>query len=162
MTDGLIALAAVLAVATLLGVVLRRRAGQFRPARPAAPAPSAASAQETPTQEALTEADLGGALGEQATLLQFSTEFCAQCRPTRQLLAQVAGSLDGVRHVEIDAADRLDLVRRLRINSTPTVLVLGPDGVIAQRATGLPRRADVIAALGSVLRPADLDQFGRK
>jgi thiol-disulfide isomerase/thioredoxin len=161
-TDGLIALAAVLAVATLLGVVLRRRAGKFRPARAAAPAPSAAPAQETPTQVALTEADLGGALGEQATLLQFSTEFCAQCRPTRQLLTQVAGSLDGVRHVEIDAADRLDLVQRLRINSTPTVLVLGPDGVIAQRATGLPRRADVIAALGSVLRPADLDQFGRK
>jgi thiol-disulfide isomerase/thioredoxin len=151
-TDGLIALAAVLAVATLLGVVLRRRAGQFRPARPA----------EAPAQEALTEADLGAALGEQATLVQFSTEFCAPCRPTRQILAQVAGSLDGVRHVEIDAADRLDLVQRLRINSTPTVLVLGPDGVIAQRATGLPRRADVIAALGSVLRPADLDQFGRK
>jgi thiol-disulfide isomerase/thioredoxin len=151
-TGGLIALAAVLAVATLLGVVLRRRAGRFRPARPAA----------APTQEALTEADLGGALGEQATLVQFSTEFCAPCRPTRQILAQLAGSLDGVRHVEIDAAERLDLVRRLRINSTPTVLVLGPDGVIAQRATGLPRRADVIAALGSVLRSADLDQFGRK
>jgi len=145
-TGGLIALAAVLAVATLLGVVLRRRAGNFR-----------SSATET-----LTEADLGGALGEQATLVQFSTEFCAPCRPTRQLLTQVADGLDGVRHVEIDAADRMDLVRRLRINSTPTVLVLGPDGVIVQRATGLPRKADVIAALGSVLRPADLDQFGRK
>ena len=59
-------------------------------------------------------------------------------------------------HVEIDAADRLDLVRRLRINSTPTVLVLGPDGAIVQRAIGLPRQADVIAALGSVLQPADL------
>lgn len=161
MTDGLIALAAVLAVATLLGVVLRRRAGQFRPARPAAPAPSAAPTRETPAQEALTEADLGGALGEQATLVQFSTEFCATCRPTARLLAQVAGDLDGVTHVEIDAEDRMDLVRRLRINSSPTVLVLGPDGVIAQRATGLPRRADVIAALGSVLRPADLDQAGK-
>jgi thiol-disulfide isomerase/thioredoxin len=155
-TGGLIALAAVLAVATLLGVVLRRRAGQFRPAAPAEAGTGPAGSQ------VLTEADLGGALGEQATLVQFSTEFCAPCRPTRQILAQVAGSLDGVRHVEIDAADRLDLARRLRINSTPTVLVLGPDGVIAQRATGLPRRADVIAALGSVLRPADLDQFGRK
>lgn len=135
-TGGLIALAAVLAVATLLGVVLRRRAGNFR---------SAAA-------ETLTEADLGGALGEQATLVQFSTEFCAPCRPTRQLLTQVADGLDGVRHVEIDAADRMDLVRRLRINSTPTVLVLGPDGVIAQRATGLPRKADVLAALGAVIK----------
>jgi thiol-disulfide isomerase/thioredoxin len=148
-TGGLIALAAVLAVATLLGVVLRRRAGVFRSAQPAAP-------------EALTEADLGRTLGEQATLVQFSTEFCATCRPTARLLAQVAGDLDGVTHVEIDAEDRMDLVRRLRINSSPTVLVLGPDGVIAQRATGLPRRADVIAALGSVLGPANIDQFGRK
>jgi thiol-disulfide isomerase/thioredoxin len=156
-TDGLIALAAVLAVATLLGVVLRRRAGVFRSAQPAAPAST-----EAPAREALTEADLGRALGEQATLVQFSTEFCATCRPTARLLAQVAGDLDGVTHVEIDAEDRMDLVRRLRINSSPTVLVLGPDGVIAQRATGLPRRADVIAALGSVLGPANIDQFGRK
>ena len=62
--------------------------------------------------------------------------------------------VDGVTHVEVDAAARLDLVRRLRISSTPTVLVLGPDGVIAKRAVGLPRKADVIAALGTVIRPA--------
>ena len=55
--------------------------------------------------------------------------------------------VDGVSHVEVDAAERLDLVRRLRIGSTPTVLVLGPDGGIAKRAAGLPRQADVIAAL---------------
>ena len=45
---------------------------------------------------------------------------------------------------------RLDLVQRLRINSTPTVLVLGPDGAIIKRAAGLPRKAAVIAAIGSV------------
>jgi hypothetical protein len=59
--------------------------------------------------------------------------------------------VDGVTHVEIDAAARLDLVRRLRINSTPTILVLGPDGAIVRRAAGLPRKADVLAALGSVV-----------
>ena len=62
--------------------------------------------------------------------------------------------VDGVSHVEVDAAERLDLVRRLRINSTPTVLVLGPDGAVAKRAVGVPRKADVIAALGSVTRAA--------
>ena len=62
--------------------------------------------------------------------------------------------VDGVSHVEVDAAERLDLVRRLRINSTPTVLVLGPDGAIASRAVGVPRQADVIAALGRVIQPA--------
>jgi hypothetical protein len=53
--------------------------------------------------------------------------------------------------VEIDAAERLDLVRRLRITSTPTVLVLGPDGAVLSRAAGQPRKADVIAALGPVV-----------
>jgi hypothetical protein len=66
----------------------------------------------------------------------------------------VAGMTDGVTHVEIDAAERMDLVRRLRINSTPTVLVLGPDGGIVKRAVGLPRKADVIAALGTAIQPS--------
>ena len=145
-TGGLIALAAALAAATLIGVMLRRRAGQFRVrSRPAAVEPGRTEAGN------LTEADLGHRLGERATLVQFSTAFCAPCRPTRQLLAQVADMADGVTHVEIDAAARLDLVRRLGINSTPTVLVLGPDGTIVRRAVGLPRKADVIAVLGSVV-----------
>lgn len=142
-TGGLIALAAALLVATVLGVAMRRRAGQFRPPSPGTPAKPAG---------ALTEADLGAGLGRQATLVQFSTAFCAPCRPTRQILAQVADMVDGVTHVEIDAAARMDLVQRLRINSTPTVLVLDSDGAIVKRATGLPRKADVIAALGPVVR----------
>jgi thiol-disulfide isomerase/thioredoxin len=145
-TGGLIALAAALLVATVLGVAMRRRAGQFRPASPAARAKTAG---------ALTEADLGAGLGRQATLVQFSTAFCAPCRPTRQILAQVADTVDGVTHVEIDAAARMDLVQRLRINSTPTVLVLDPDGAIVKRATGLPRKADVIAALGTAAQAED-------
>jgi thiol-disulfide isomerase/thioredoxin len=152
-TGGLIALAAALAVASALGLVLRRRAGRFR-AGPARPSASGALDGAVPRADVLTEADLGGPLGEQATLVQFSTPFCAPCRPTRQILGQVAGMVDGVSHIEVDAAERLDLARRLRINSTPTVLVLGPDGAVATRAVGVPRKADVIAALGSVTRPA--------
>lgn len=149
MTGGLIALAVALVAATALGLALRWRAGRFRAARsgsPTRPGPAAG-----PGTDVLTEADLGGRLGRQATLVQFSTAFCAPCRPTRQILAQVAGMADGVTHVEIDAAARLDLVRRLRINSTPTVLVLGPDGAVVKRAVGLPRKADVIAALGTAI-----------
>jgi thiol-disulfide isomerase/thioredoxin len=143
-TGGLIALAAALVAASLFGLALRRRAGRFR----AGPGPQAG-----PRPDVLTEADLGGPLGQRATLVQFSTAFCAPCRPTRQILGQVAGMVDGVTHVEVDAAARLDLVRRLRINSTPTVLVLDPAGAIVKRAAGLPRKADVIAALGSVIEP---------
>jgi thiol-disulfide isomerase/thioredoxin len=148
-SGGLIALAVALAAATLLGVALRRRAGRFRASAPRTDGRPAAT-----EAGALTEADLGTSLGRQATLVQFSTAFCAPCRPTRQILAQVAGMADGVRHIEIDAAARPDLVRRLRISSTPTVLVLGPDGGIVRRAVGQPRKADVIAALGSVIEPS--------
>ena len=150
-TGGLIALAAALVAASALGLVLRRRAGRFRAAR-VSPVPS--GVPDAPAPDVLTEEDLGGPLGRQATLVQFSTAFCAPCRPTRQILTQVADMVDGVTHVEVDAAARLDLVRRLRINSTPTVLVLGPDGAVAKRAAGLPRKADVIAALGAVIQPA--------
>ena len=156
-TGGLIALVAALAVASALGLVLRRRAGRFRAgrARPAAsgvPGGTAAGSRA----DVLTEADLGGPLGQQATLVQFSTAFCAPCRATRVLLADVAGLVDGVAHVEIDAESRVDLVRRLDIRRTPTVLVLGADGRIARRASGQPRKADVLAALGAAVPPDEV------
>ncbi|MFD7320457.1 TlpA family protein disulfide reductase [Streptomyces sp. NPDC059875] len=90
----------------------------------------------------------GVELGERATLVQFSTAFCQPCRATRRTLAEVAEMIEGVGHVEIDAEERLDLVRRLGIVRTPTVLVLDRAGRIVVRAAGQPRRADVIAALG--------------
>ncbi|MEU8517906.1 thioredoxin family protein [Kitasatospora sp. NPDC048722] len=96
----------------------------------------------------LSEEELGGALGERATLVQFSTAFCQPCRATRRVLTEVAGMIDGVAHVEVDAEERLELVRRLEIQRTPTVLVLDAGGRVVRRAAGMPRKADVIAALG--------------
>jgi thiol-disulfide isomerase/thioredoxin len=99
----------------------------------------------------LGRADLGVDLGERATLVQFSTAFCQPCRATRRILDEVVGMVDGVAHVEIDAESRLDLVRKLDIRRTPTVLVLDARGHIVRRATGAPRKADVIGALGEVM-----------
>ncbi|MFF8647914.1 TlpA family protein disulfide reductase [Streptomyces griseoluteus] len=99
----------------------------------------------------LTPAELGGEPGERATLVQFSSAFCAPCRATRRTLAEVARMVPGVAHVEIDAEARLELVRELGILKTPTVLVLDADGAVVRRAQGQPRRADVIAALGEAV-----------
>lgn len=99
----------------------------------------------------LGAAELGEGLGERATLVQFSSAFCAPCRATRRVLAEVAGLVPGVSHVEIDAEDHLDLVRELDILKTPTVLVLDAEGRIVRRASGQPRKADVIAALGEAV-----------
>ncbi|WP_438364003.1 thioredoxin family protein [Streptomyces viridosporus] len=101
--------------------------------------------------ERLEAAELGARLGERATLVQFSSAFCAPCRATRRVLGEVAGMVPGVAHVEIDAEARLDLVRRLEILKTPTVLVLDAGGRVVRRAAGQPRKADVIAALGEAV-----------
>ena len=138
MAAGVMVLAAVLILATASGFAWRRRDGRMRQ--------SGGRTQQSSVPR-LTEVDLGQPLGARATLLQFSSAFCAPCRATRQLLSDVAGRSDGVAHVEIDVAAHMDLARRLDIRRTPTVLVLGPRGQVTRRASGLPRRTDVVAAL---------------
>lgn len=138
--NGLLALLAALALASVVGLWLGRSGRRI--ARPPHPRDDA---------ERLTVEDVGSPLGERATLVQFSTAFCQPCRATRRILADVAGLVDGVAHVEIDAESRLDLVRRLDILRTPTVLVLDADGRVVRRASGQPRKEDVLAALGAAV-----------
>ena len=95
-------------------------------------------------------AELGVGPAE-ATLLQFSTAFCAPCRALRRVSSEVAGMLPGVRHVEVDAESHLDAVRALGIWRTPTLLVLDADGRVVKRATGVPGKPQLIAVLGQVL-----------
>ena len=142
MIPGLIASACALLAATAFGLGWRARNGQVR---------TAPAVDATAAPGGLTPDDIGMSLGSRATLVQFSSAFCAPCRATRRILSDVAGMVDGVAHVEIDAEARLDLVRRLDVRRTPTTFVLGPDGRISHRASGQPRKADVIAALGAVL-----------
>ncbi|MFD7160378.1 TlpA family protein disulfide reductase [Kribbella sp. NPDC059898] len=101
--------------------------------------------------ERVTAAEVGAELGERATLLQFSSAFCAPCRATRRTLAEVEGMVDGVRHVELDAESHLELVRRLDILRTPTTLILDATGAVVKRASGAPRKPDVIAALAAAI-----------
>ena len=135
---GLLVCVAVLALAGAFGLIRARRDGGCAPA-----------ARGRDDAVLLSAADLGegAGLGEHATLVQFSTAFCQPCRATRRILADVAEMVEGVEHVEIDAEQRLELVRRLDILRTPTVLVLDASGRVVRRASGQPRRADVIAAL---------------
>lgn len=166
-------LLAVLAVATAFGLWRRRTDGRMLRIHHDEPDPAAAGTAAGPVDDseplvvdghaievadhsivpaanALAPDDLGQPLGERATLVQFSSAFCTPCRATRVVLGDVAAMVPGVVHVEIDAESHLDLVRRLDVTRTPTVLVLDAVGRIRKRATGAPRKADVIAALGEV------------
>jgi thiol-disulfide isomerase/thioredoxin len=139
---GLVALLVALAAASALGFWLRGSGRRL------------ANANATPATvdvPRLGRDDLGADLGERATLVQFSSAFCQPCRATRRILSDVSRDVAGVAHVEIDAESHLDLVRRLDVRRTPTVLVLDAKGIVVRRASGQPRRVDVIAALGTAV-----------
>lgn len=147
MTTGLIVLAAALVLATAGGLLKRRYDGWFRGA-------AKAEAPEKTQAETLSAQDLDGhELGPRATLLQFSSAFCAPCRATRQTLRSVAKIVPGVVHVELDAEHHLDLVNRLNVMRTPTTLVLNAAGQVVTRASGAPRKEAVLAALGEAVEP---------
>ena len=135
---GIVVLGVTLVAGVIIGLFMRRRDGKVR----------AVKQVVSGGRPAVTSDDLGADLGDRATLVQFSTAFCQPCRATRRILHDVAEMVPGVRHVEIDAESRLDLVKRFDVLRTPTVLVVDRTGNVVKRASGLPRKADVIAALG--------------
>jgi thiol-disulfide isomerase/thioredoxin len=120
-------------------------------AAPNAAAPNAAAPGDAAPR---VDAELLAALGvgpARATLLQFSSAFCAPCRALRRVGSEVAQVLPGVQHIEVDAESHLDAVRALGIWRTPTLLVLDADGRVAKRATGVPAKPQLIAVLGEIL-----------
>jgi thiol-disulfide isomerase/thioredoxin len=146
MTQGAWVLVAALLAATAFGVFRAARDGRFRGTHAVA-----SSVTSAPPAEASVLEGLGHDLGERATLLQFSSAFCAPCRTTRRVLAEVAALVPGVRHVEVDAEQHLDAVRRLGILRTPTTLVLDAEGRELTRATGAPKRDEVLVTLAQTL-----------
>ncbi len=135
--SGILVLLVVLALLAAFGVWKHLRDGRMRA--------HSASTPHLPAER------IGQPLGEKATLVQFTSVFCAPCRATRQILRDVAGMVPGVSHVDLDVDEHLELARELDVQRTPTVLVLDADGAIVKRASGQPRKADVIAALGEAI-----------
>jgi thiol-disulfide isomerase/thioredoxin len=134
---GVAILLVALVAATAFALWRRRADGRLTPS-------------DGPTDDGFPVAQLGITLGQRATLVQFSTAFCQPCRATRRVLAEVADLVDGVNAVEVDAEAHLDVVRELGVMRTPTVFVLDASGVVRQRASGQPRKVDVIAAIGAL------------
>ncbi len=124
LTGALLVAGGLLAVATLIGLLLRRREGRHVDARP---------------QEHVRASDLDGAgFGEAATLVQFSTEMCTRCPQVRRQLTGLAAHYWGVRHVEIDLTHRPDLARHYHVLQTPTTLLVDETGAVRARYRGAP------------------------
>lgn len=135
---GLYVLVAVLAAATVLGLLMKARAGRVR-----------ASAKDTsPNGWVLAGTPAGDA---RFLLLQLSSPICAPCRQTAAVLSVVAAGDAGVRHVEIDVADRPDVARELSVMRTPTTVGFDRNGNEVLRISGVPRRPELDSALADAL-----------
>jgi len=114
---------------------------------PAAPPAPPARHEES---HGLGNFKFGQALGDDVTLVQFSSAFCQPCRATRLLLEDVAASTPGVAHIEIDAEAHLDLVREMGVTRTPTTFILNSKGEIVGKSVGLPKRLEVMNVVQAV------------
>lgn len=140
LVDALVALTALLAATVAAGVIVRWRQGR----------PSHHVAHEVIEPERLG----APSLGERATLLQFSTEFCARCPGVHRTLAEVAETTEGVVHLDVDLTHRPDIAKHFHVLQTPTTLILDGNGVVQTRFGGAPRRDVVELELARVTAEA--------
>jgi thiol-disulfide isomerase/thioredoxin len=133
---GAVVLVAVLIVATVVGLVLQRRSGRIRRTEPAAAQPPGW--------------DVAGVAPEpddRVLLLQLSSPICGPCARTREQLGALASEHPDIRHVEVDIAERPEVARALRVMRTPTTVAFDRAGTELLRVGGVPRRAELVAAL---------------
>lgn len=135
---GIIVLGVAVVLALVLGLVHRSTRGRMR-------------ARSSSVH--LGADDLGTPLGERATLVQFSSAFCAPCRATRARLEPWAAETEGLTYVDVDAESQLDLVRRLNIMRTPTVLVVDPKGQVVAGGSGGITNRDELRRLQAAVQP---------
>ncbi len=132
---------ALVALATVVGVVYRTTAGPVR---------------HTKGNTIIRANDLPGlgSLGSRATLLQFSTEVCAPCRTTHRVLHGVAEELPGVTHVDLDVTHLPDVASKYNLLQTPTTFILDRRGVVRARIGGLVRTPELRDEIARVLLAA--------
>jgi thiol-disulfide isomerase/thioredoxin len=155
MTSGVVVAIGAALLALTVGAWRLATDGRFRGTHPVRRGPGASATPVEVHAGAELVTAVGGTLGERATLLQFSSAFCAPCRATRRVLTEVAELVDGVTHVEVDAEHHLDATRAFGILRTPTTVVLDAAGVEVTRATGAPTKAQVLSALATESHDAD-------
>lgn len=140
LTFALLAVVALVVVATAGGLLARRRQGRAR---------------TVDSAEVVDPRRVGAdTLGAEATLLQFSTEMCSRCPGVHRMLAQIADAREGVRHLDVDLTHRRDLAQHFRVLQTPTTLVLDRRGVVRTRFGGIPGRAVVESELDTLQKEA--------
>ena len=138
----LVALAGLVAIATLLGMLWRARTGAVRQA----------SGQLLSAESLGADAELGSA----ATIVQFSTAYCGPCRIAERVLGEVASHRPGVNFIDVDLGERPQLASEYSVLQTPTVLLLDASGRIRCRIGGVPRAHEVLDRLDQIAKENDV------
>lgn len=135
MSSGAYVLLAVLALSVAFGIYRKVSDGRLRE-------------EIVPPLQGLTEhLHLDHDHPPQVTFLQFSSEFCQPCRVTNKLLDEVTNSFPAICHIELDVVEHMDLVKTYGITRTPTTLIIDKSGTVHFRATGMPKKAELTAAV---------------
>lgn len=137
MISTVVVLMAALSVAGIIGLLHNRRSGKLR-AVPVTPVP-------------VVDAAALGLAASGPTVVHFSATWCGPCAAVRRVVDQVCTELGGVAHVEIDMDANPEAARRLSVLSLPTTFIFAPDGRQLYRTAGVPKAADLRAALEPLL-----------
>jgi thiol-disulfide isomerase/thioredoxin len=124
----------ILLISTVIGLLYRRRNGVITKKR----------------RLHISEAEFAGSYGKRVTILQFSTTFCSQCRAAKSLISDVVKDQSDISYLEIDAESNLALVRKVDVRSTPTTIFLDKGGFEIARATGAPKRDQLLKVIASL------------
>lgn len=129
------AIAAAMGLAAVAGVLHNRRAGTLR---------------DTEHPEHLDTGDLGLS-GTGPTIVHFTAVWCGPCAAVRRVIANVCADLPQVHHVEIDMDADPAAARKLSVLSLPTTFIFDAQGRQLYRSAGVPKAADLKAALEPLL-----------
>jgi thiol-disulfide isomerase/thioredoxin len=132
--SALLLVVGLVAVAAVAGVVATRRSARARRV-------------ESGT---LDISGLGIELGQSATLVLFTTEFCARCPGVKRMLHSVADAWNDLAFAEVDLTHRSDVASGLHILQTPTTFILDGTGEVRARFGGVVAREAVVHELDRI------------
>ena len=129
------AIAAAMSLAAVAGVLHNRRTGTLR---------------GTEHPEGLNTAELGLSTSG-PTVVHFTAVWCGPCAAVRRVVNQVCADLPEVEHVEVDMDAEPSVARALSVLSLPTTFIFDAAGRQRYRSAGVPKAADLKAALEPLL-----------
>ncbi|MFF2088695.1 thioredoxin family protein [Nocardia sp. NPDC058176] len=133
-------LAVTVLAALAVGLLLRRNQGRVREAT-----------LDPQTEQRARLLGAAGVTGAAPAVLHFSADWCGPCDAVRRVVAGVTAELSGSpnapRDIEIDIDADPALARELNVLSLPTTFVFDAEGKERFRISGVPKAGDLRTAL---------------